>query len=53
MKSKEALADIGVDSMTRGEVRAIDPASRRREVYRGSAYVVDFVLGGRGRTAEP
>jgi nitrogen regulatory protein P-II 1 len=41
---KEALADINVDSMTVGEVRVVDPASRRREVYRGSAYVVDFVL---------
>jgi nitrogen regulatory protein P-II 1 len=41
---KDALADIGVDSMTLGEVRVVDPASRRREVYRGSAYVVDFTL---------
>jgi nitrogen regulatory protein P-II 1 len=41
---KDALADIGVDSMTLGEVRVIDPANRRREVYRGEAYVVDFTL---------
>ncbi len=41
---KDALADIGVDSMTLGEVRVVDPANRRREVYRGSAFVVDFTL---------
>ena len=41
---KNALADIGVDSMTLGEVRVVDPASRRHEVYRGSSYVVDFTL---------
>jgi nitrogen regulatory protein P-II 1 len=41
---KEGLADIGVDSMTMAEVRAVDPAHHRREVYRGSAYVVDFAL---------
>jgi nitrogen regulatory protein P-II 1 len=41
---KEALADIGVESLTVGEVKVVDPASHRREVWRGSAYVVDFVL---------
>jgi nitrogen regulatory protein P-II 1 len=41
---KEALSDVGIDSMTLGEVRVVDPANRRREVFRGSAYVVDFVL---------
>jgi nitrogen regulatory protein P-II 1 len=41
---KDALADIGVHSMTLGEVRVVNPTSRRREVYRGSAYVVDFAL---------
>lgn len=41
---KDALAEIGIESMTLAEVRAIDPSSHRREVYRGSAYVVDFVL---------
>jgi nitrogen regulatory protein P-II 1 len=41
---KDALAEVGVDSMTLAEVKAIDPASHRREVYRGSAYVVDFAL---------
>ena len=41
---KDSLADIGVDSMTLAEVRVVDPATHRREVYRGSAYVVDFAL---------
>jgi nitrogen regulatory protein P-II 1 len=41
---KDALADIGLDSMTLSEVRVIDPANRRREVYRGSTHVVDFAL---------
>jgi nitrogen regulatory protein P-II 1 len=41
---KDALADIGIDTMTLGEVRVVDPATHRREVYRGSAYVVDFAL---------
>jgi nitrogen regulatory protein P-II 1 len=39
---REALAAIGVDRMTLGEVMVVDPASRRREVFRGSSYVVDF-----------
>jgi nitrogen regulatory protein P-II 1 len=41
---KDALADIGIDSMTLAEVRVVDPATHRREVYRGSTYVVDFAL---------
>jgi nitrogen regulatory protein PII len=41
---KDALAEIGIDSMTLGEVRVIDPATHRREVYRGSTYVVDFAV---------
>ena len=41
---KDALADIGVESMTLGEVRVVDPANRRREVYRGASHVVDFAL---------
>jgi nitrogen regulatory protein P-II 1 len=42
--AKDALLGIGVDSMTLAEVKHLDPASRRREVFRGSAYVVDYVL---------
>src|SRR5271166_6170274 len=41
---KDALLDIGVDSMTLSEVKHIDPGTRRREVFRGSTYVVDFAL---------
>jgi nitrogen regulatory protein P-II 1 len=41
---KDALGDIGVHSMTLSEVKVVDPAHRRREVYRGTAYVVDFAL---------
>src|ERR1019366_9648514 len=41
---RESLAAIGVDSMTLAEVKVVDPASRRSEVFRGSNYVVDFAL---------
>ena len=41
---RDALADVGVDTMTLSEIKFVDPANRRREVYRGAAYVVDFAL---------
>ena len=41
---RESLASIGVHSMTLAEVKVVDPASRRSEVFRGSEYVVDFAL---------
>lgn len=41
---RESLAGIGVDSMTLAEVKVVDPASRRSELFRGSEYVVDFAL---------
>ena len=41
---KDALLEIGVDTMTLNEVKYVNPGSRRREVFRGSAYAVDFVL---------
>ena len=41
---RDALADIGIDTMTLSEIKFVDPANRRREVYRGAAYVVDFAL---------
>jgi nitrogen regulatory protein PII len=41
---KDALADIGIDSMTLGEVKVVEPANHRREVYLGSSFVVDFAL---------
>src|ERR1700722_16054423 len=41
---KESLADIGVENMTLAEVKVVDPANRRREVFRGAEYFVDFAL---------
>jgi nitrogen regulatory protein P-II 2 len=41
---KDALAEVGFLGMTVQETRVFGPASRRREVYRGSSYVVDFAL---------
>jgi nitrogen regulatory protein P-II 1 len=40
---KEALSELGVRGMTVTEVRGFGRTGGRREVYRGSAYVVDFV----------
>jgi len=40
---KEALADIGVLGMTITEVKGFGRTGGRKEVYRGSAYVIDFV----------
>jgi nitrogen regulatory protein P-II 1 len=40
---KDALAEIGVKGMTVTEVRGFGRTSGKKEVYRGSAYVVDFV----------
>lgn len=40
---KEALAEIGVPGMTVTEVKGFGRSGGKREVYRGSAYVVDFV----------
>jgi nitrogen regulatory protein P-II 1 len=40
---KEALFDAGVKGMTVSEVKGFGRTGGRREVYRGSAYVVDFV----------
>ena len=41
---KESLADIGIENMTLAEVKVVDPANRRREVFRGTEYLVDFAL---------
>jgi nitrogen regulatory protein PII len=38
---REALAEVDVPGMTVGEARVFGPAGRRREVYRGTSYVVD------------
>jgi nitrogen regulatory protein P-II 1 len=40
---KEALTEVGVQGMTVTEVKGFGRTGGKKEVYRGSAYVVDFV----------
>ena len=40
---KESLAEIGVQGMTVTEAKGFGRTGGKKEVYRGSAYVVDFV----------
>jgi nitrogen regulatory protein P-II 1 len=40
---KDALSDLGIKGMTVSEVKGFGRTRGRREVYRGSAYVVDFL----------
>jgi len=40
---KEALNNAGITGMTVHEVKGFGRTGGRKEVYRGSAYVVDFV----------
>ena len=40
---KEQLSEIGIEGMTVSEVRGFGRTGGKSEVYRGSAYVVDFV----------
>jgi nitrogen regulatory protein P-II 1 len=40
---KDALAEAGVQGMTVTEVKGFGRTGGKKEVYRGSAYVVDFV----------
>jgi nitrogen regulatory protein P-II 1 len=40
---KEALGELGVHGMTVSEVKGFGRTGGRKEVYRGSAYVVDFI----------
>ena len=40
---KESLSDLGVQGMTVTEVKGFGRTGGKKEVYRGSAYVVDFV----------
>ena len=40
---KDALGEAGVKGMTVTEVKGFGRTGGKREVYRGSAYVVDFV----------
>src|SRR5512146_573450 len=40
---KERLGEIGIQGMTVTEVKGFGRTGGKKEVYRGSAYVVDFV----------
>jgi nitrogen regulatory protein P-II 1 len=40
---KDALSEVGVLGMTVSEVKGFGRTGGKKEVYRGSAYVVDFV----------
>jgi nitrogen regulatory protein P-II 1 len=40
---KESLSEIGIEGMTVTEVKGFGRTGGKKEVYRGSAYVVDFV----------
>ena len=40
---KDVLAEVGVAGMTVTEVKGFGRTGGKKEVYRGSAYVVDFV----------
>ena len=40
---KDALGEVGIKGMTVTEVKGFGRTGGKREVYRGSAYVVDFV----------
>ena len=40
---KESLNEIGIHGMTVTEVKGFGRTGGKKEVYRGSAYVVDFV----------
>ena len=40
---KDALSEIGIEGMTVSEVKGFGRTGGKKEVYRGSAYVVSFV----------
>jgi len=40
---KDALTEVGVAGMTVTEVKGFGRTGGKKEIYRGSAYVVDFV----------
>lgn len=40
---KDALTEVGVQGMTVTEVKGFGRTGGKKEVYRGSAYIVDFV----------
>jgi nitrogen regulatory protein P-II 1 len=40
---KDALSEVGIQGMTVTEVKGFGRTGGKKEVYRGSAYVVDYV----------
>ncbi len=40
---KEGLSEVGIHGMTVTEIKGFGRTGGKKEVYRGSAYVVDFV----------
>jgi nitrogen regulatory protein P-II 1 len=40
---KQALSEVGISGMTVSETKGFGRTGGRKEVYRGSAYIVDFV----------
>jgi len=40
---KESISELGIQGMTVSEVKGFGRTGGKKEVYRGSAYVVDFV----------
>src|ERR1700676_267111 len=40
---KEAVTEVGIAGMTVSEIKGFGRTGGRKEVYRGSSYVVDFV----------
>jgi len=50
---KDALGEVGIKGMTVTEVKGFGRTGGKREVYRGSAYVVDFVPKVRLEAAVP
>ena len=40
---KDALSEVGIQGMTVTEVKGFGRTGGKKDVYRGSAYVVDFV----------
>ena len=42
-EAKDALSEVGIQGMTVTEVKGFGRTGGKKEVYRGSAYVVDFV----------
>jgi len=50
---KDALAEVGIQGMTVTEVKGFGRTGGKKEVYRGSAYVVDFVPRSKSKSSFP